>query len=79
MAGPFSTQEIEKAIHASVVESKSRQTDVFPLKFVLIDLQNNGFTHGDIEKGVESLRTKGLITADDKISNDFFDELGSMS
>ena len=79
MAGPFSIQEIEKAIHASVVESKSRQREVFPLKLVLIELQNNGFSHDDIEKGVESLRAKGLITADNKISDDFFDKLGSIS
>lgn len=77
MPGPYSIEEIEHEIYLLVVSSKTREGQGFPAKYVHFNMEKDGYTHDDFSIGVKSLQEKGLITEDEKISNDFFDILGS--
>jgi hypothetical protein len=77
MSGPYSIEELENEIYKLVVSSKSREGESFPTKYVWLNMEKNGYTKDDFVTGAESLKEKGLLTKEEKISNDFFDVLGS--
>ncbi len=77
MAGPFSIEMIEREIYKLVVRSKARQGQAFPTQYVRIHMDRLGYAHDDFVQGVDSLQERGLITTDEKISDEFFDALGS--
>ena len=76
MSGPYSIEEIEEEIHQQVVSSKAREGEIYPGKFVMLNMEKNGFTRDDYVRGTESLNEKGLVTDDGKIAENFFQELG---
>ena len=76
MSGPYSIEQIEKEIYRWVVSSKVREGHAFPVKYVWLNMEKNGYTKDDFAKGSESLQRRGLITADEKIAENFFKILG---
>tara|TARA_R100001463_G_scaffold9472_11_gene28358 strand:- start:4187 stop:4423 length:237 start_codon:yes stop_codon:yes gene_type:complete len=78
MSGPFSIEEIENEIYQLVVSSKAREGHTFPARYVMLNMDKNGYTRDDFLAGIDSLLKKGLITEDEKIAENFFAELRSI-
>ncbi len=77
MSGPYPIKELEHEIYLQVIASKAREGHVFPTKYVWLNMEKNGYTKDDFVEGAESLKKKGLLTEDEKISKDFFSVLGT--
>lgn len=73
MAGPFNENEILKEIYDLVVSSKSRSGDVFPVKYVYLNMEKRGFTWDDFLAGTELLQKYNLISKEEKILDSFFE------
>lgn len=75
MPGPFEIEDIEKAIYGLVVESGAREGDAFPTKFVWHNLESRyNMNQDDFDRGCDSLKKKGLLTEDEKLSDNFFSD-----
>ena len=72
MTGRISTEEIERLIFDVVTESNCRAGDALPVNAVYQHAEQKSLSRNQVCNGILSLKNKHLLTAQEKVTQEFF-------